>query len=224
MANKKAKPSNGDMREHLLRTAEKLFAARGITNVSLREVSRKAGANTALLHYHFGSKLKFYEALVQRCLKPVNDERLRLLDECEVRSSAKALKLEEVIHAWVAPTLMRESATGEPALLIRLYGDIVAQTDPVFQKAQIPYSKETVRRFVLAFERALPDLDSLEVHLRFYYLVGIVRSVCTDPVLLEQLTDGKISFSNLNRLVEQIVASTATILAAPARVRLAIEP
>jgi AcrR family transcriptional regulator len=225
MASKKTKASNGDMREHLLRTAEKLFAARGVTNVSLREVSRKANANTALLHYHFGSKLKFYGALVQRCLKPVNDERLRLLGECETRSSAKSPpKLEEVIHAWVAPTLMRESATGEPALLIRLYGDIVAQTDPVFRKAQIPYSKETVRRFVSAFERALPDLDPLEVHLRFYYLVGIVRSVCTDPVLLEQLTDGKISFSNLNRLVEQIVASTATILAAPARVRLAIEP
>jgi len=208
------------MREHLLQTAEKLFAAHGVTNVSLREVSRKAGANAALLHYHFGSKLKFYEAFVQRCLKPVNDERLRLLDECEERAGTKLQpKIEEVIYAWVAPTLMRESATGEPALLIRLYGDIVAQTDPVFRKARIPYSKETIRRFVSAFEQSLPDLDPLEVHLRFYYLVGIVRSVCTDPVLLEQLTDGMISFSNLNGLVDRVVASTATILAAPSQAR-----
>jgi AcrR family transcriptional regulator len=176
-----------------------------------------------LLHYHFGSKLKFYEAFVQRCLKPVNDERLRLLDECEGQDGKLRPKIEEVIHAWVAPPLMRESATGEPAMLIRLYGDIVAQADPMLRKARIPYSKVTVQRFVSAFERALPNMDPLEVHLRFYFLVGIVRSVCTDPVLLEQLTDGQISFSDLNGLVQQIVASAATILATPARKPLAIK-
>jgi len=216
MARKTRKAASEDMRERLLRAAEKLFAARGITNVSLREISRKAGANTALLHYHFGSKLKFYEAFVRRCLEPVNHERLRLLEECEAKTGSKLQPvLRKVIYAWVAPALMRESTTGEPALLIRLYGDIVAQTDPIFRKAQMPYSKDTIGRFVDAFERALPDLDPLEVHLRFYYLVGIVRSICTDPVLLEQLTDGGLSFSNLNDLVDRIVDSTAAVLAAP---------
>ena len=51
-------------RESLLTAAASLFAARGFDGVSVAEVARQAGANKALISYHFGGKLKLYRAIL----------------------------------------------------------------------------------------------------------------------------------------------------------------
>lgn len=57
--------SPADRREILLRTAEALFASRGIDAVSLNEINKAAGQrNTSALHYHFGSKEKLIDAII----------------------------------------------------------------------------------------------------------------------------------------------------------------
>ena len=48
----------------LIETAERLFAEKGIDNVSLREINRAAGQkNVAALHYHFGTRESLLEAI-----------------------------------------------------------------------------------------------------------------------------------------------------------------
>lgn len=57
--------SPADRREMLLRTAEELFANKGIDAVSLNEINKAAGQrNTSALHYHFGSKEKLIDAII----------------------------------------------------------------------------------------------------------------------------------------------------------------
>jgi len=57
--------SPADRRQILLRTAESLFASRGIDAVSLNEINKAAGQrNTSALHYHFGSKEKLIDAII----------------------------------------------------------------------------------------------------------------------------------------------------------------
>jgi len=57
--------SPADRRQILLRTAEELFASRGIDAVSLNEINKTAGQrNTSALHYHFGSKEKLIDAII----------------------------------------------------------------------------------------------------------------------------------------------------------------
>jgi AcrR family transcriptional regulator len=57
--------SPADRREMLLRTAESLFASKGIDAVSLNEINKAAGQrNTSALHYHFGSKEKLIDAII----------------------------------------------------------------------------------------------------------------------------------------------------------------
>ncbi len=54
-----SRPRKGsqDRRQLLLRTAEELFARRGIDAVSLNEINKAAGQrNTSAMHYHFGNK------------------------------------------------------------------------------------------------------------------------------------------------------------------------
>jgi len=54
------------IRERLLYTALRLYAAEGINGVSLRRISAEAGSkNSAAMHYHFDNKLGVIEALLE---------------------------------------------------------------------------------------------------------------------------------------------------------------
>ena len=52
-------------RSSLLNAGARLFAARGFDGASVAEVARRAGANKALINYHFGSKLQLYRTIVR---------------------------------------------------------------------------------------------------------------------------------------------------------------
>ena len=52
-------------RKSLLSAAAKLFAARGFDGASVAEVARQAGANKALINYHFGGKLQLYRTILR---------------------------------------------------------------------------------------------------------------------------------------------------------------
>lgn len=59
---------NIDKREFILDAAEHLFAEQGFEAVSVREISKAAKINIAMVSYYFGSKEKLYEAVIQRKL------------------------------------------------------------------------------------------------------------------------------------------------------------
>ena len=52
-------------RESLLTAAASLFAGRGFDGVTVAEVARQAGANKALISYHFGGKLQLYRTILR---------------------------------------------------------------------------------------------------------------------------------------------------------------
>ena len=57
--------SGESTRVMLMEVAERLFAARGIEAVSLREIQQAAGqSNTSVIRYHFGSREGLIRALI----------------------------------------------------------------------------------------------------------------------------------------------------------------
>lgn len=54
-----------DKRTQILIAAEELFAEKGFEATSVRELSKKAGINIAMISYYFGSKEKLFESLVE---------------------------------------------------------------------------------------------------------------------------------------------------------------
>ncbi|MFN8237858.1 MAG: TetR/AcrR family transcriptional regulator [Chitinophagales bacterium] len=57
-----------DKREDILDIAEQLFAEQGFEAVSIREISKTADINIAMVSYYFGSKEKLYEEVINRKL------------------------------------------------------------------------------------------------------------------------------------------------------------
>lgn len=57
-----------DKREEILDVAEKLFSEQGFEAVTVREISKAAEINIAMISYYFGSKEKLYEEVINRKL------------------------------------------------------------------------------------------------------------------------------------------------------------
>lgn len=70
---KRAPATEGDSRSALLGAAEQLFAEKGFSGTSIRDIARTSGLNLALISYYFGSKEQLFSALL--------DERVHFLDD-----------------------------------------------------------------------------------------------------------------------------------------------
>jgi AcrR family transcriptional regulator len=62
-----------DVREHLLTTATRLFAERGIAATTVAQIAADAGVTSALVHYYFTNREKLLDAVVDERLAPAAD-------------------------------------------------------------------------------------------------------------------------------------------------------
>src|ERR1044071_1545634 len=60
-------------RELILDRAERLFAARGVDGVAVRDLAREMGITASSLYNHFPGKQALYAAVLERGLRPVGE-------------------------------------------------------------------------------------------------------------------------------------------------------
>src|SRR5215469_17515037 len=97
------KERNG--KERILDAAEQLFSQRGFYGVSLRDITRTAGVDVALVGYHFGGKRELFAAVFERRSEVLNRERVELLEEVRRAALPGAPSLEAIINAFTQPLL-----------------------------------------------------------------------------------------------------------------------
>lgn len=123
-------PSTADTRAALLQAAAAEFAEAGYHDATIRAICRRAGANVAAVHYHFGDKEQLYLAVLRHLMDEANRRlpfdmglgpqsapaaRLRAL----VRSLLGRL-LEPGPHAWLGRLVARELLEPTPALEVMI--------------------------------------------------------------------------------------------------------
>ncbi|MFF3373525.1 TetR/AcrR family transcriptional regulator [Streptomyces sp. NPDC002680] len=80
------------IREQIIRTAERLFAERGVDGVSLRQIGVEAGnGNNSAVQYHFGSKARLVQAIFEYRLPYLHQRRRTLV----------ALRRPADLRSWV---------------------------------------------------------------------------------------------------------------------------
>ncbi len=95
----KRKSEAQDTREHLLRTAARLFSDKGFYGTSLRDIGGEVGIANASLLYHFPSKGKLYAAVLERIAKDWEETNQRL-DSIGGDSAAKLQALSIEFLDW----------------------------------------------------------------------------------------------------------------------------
>lgn len=121
-----------DTRDKLIDAGEKLFAERGLSGVSIRELSKEAGANSALISYHFGGKEGLYAAIIEKQFSPIRF----LLDSVGL---LKASPSEKIIRYAQGVAIVHGKA---PFLTKFLMREIINQPSPFFT----PVIQKYIRR------------------------------------------------------------------------------
>ncbi len=104
-----------DTRTKILRTAARLFAKKGFSGTSVRDIVSAAGENVSAVNYHFGSKQKLYQAtleyLVNSFRKRISNGQANTLSAKEIQalSYPQALgRLHQVLDTLIEQGFRRE--------------------------------------------------------------------------------------------------------------------
>ncbi|GAA2696203.1 MULTISPECIES: TetR family transcriptional regulator [Actinosynnema] len=149
-----------ETREVILAAAERLFAERGVSAVSNRQVGEAAGqGNNFAVGYHFGSRVELVREIVRRHAEPVERARAAML-----AAAGDSLDVRHWVDCLIRPYTEHLEALGSPSWYARFAAQVL--TDPVLRQVVVDdaLSGGTVRQVVEGLNRCLPALP-LPVHL-----------------------------------------------------------
>jgi len=198
----------------ILDTAERLFAARGVHNVSVRAILAEAGVNVALAHYYFGSRDGLIREVLRRRIEPLNDERLRRLDDIEATAGPPGPAIEAVLMAFLGPVVDLLDDRPEFARLVgQLHVASTARLRQVFHEL----FGVVLRRFSSAIKRSLPtDLTDPQVLGRGHFVLGAMILTLTNYADLTLMAKGRYEVPKGETLLQELVTFCAAGLTAPA--------
>ncbi len=161
-------------KKRILDTAEHLFASRGFHKTSLREITRHAGVNIASVNYHFGSREALIREVVLRRLRPINEERLRLLHSLMSRysSDGNSLPVDQILRAFLEPSatfLKTEPAAND---FVRIMGQGMVDPDDSIRKLFFEQVKPVFTLMMQLLEQALPGVPVSVIHVRLHCFIG----------------------------------------------------
>lgn len=177
-------------KEKLLDAAEKLFARRGFHGTSLRDITREAGVDLALVNYHFGGKKALFAAVLERRGAVLNDERLRRLAEVRQAAAPRPASTEAVVGAFFDPILdfLAHAGPGWHS-----YFSLLAWVNNSPEWGRRLMSKtfnDTVREFIRALMESLPGAAPEDVFWGYNFLTGALTLSLAETGRLDILSDG----------------------------------
>lgn len=153
-------------RESILEASVKLFSERGYRNTSLRAITDAADVNLAAANYHFGSKAQLLDAAFERCIAPINDERMRRLRQLQASSSSPSV--EALVRAFVDLEFALKDNEHLDQFLAHLFAEPKSVSVPLLEKTFAP----VVQAYFAALHAALPDVPVEVLRWRFHLMIG----------------------------------------------------
>jgi len=197
----------GEAQDAILNAAELSFAENGFHGATTRAIAEQAQANSALIHYYFGSKEALYEAVVARRADAINSERLQRLATVHASGSAT---LEAVLDTLLRPTvaLGRDPERGGAAYA-RLLGHAAAGTDERSRRVTGTHYNAIARIFIDEIVGAVPGLSRDNAVRGYLNAIAIGISLMAPTGRTQDLSDGAIQDNDLEAIIGQAVCFIA---------------
>jgi AcrR family transcriptional regulator len=214
LIHREAGMASRDTQERILDAAERLFGENGFPATSLRRITTEAGVNVAAIHYHYGSKEELLRAVIDRRVGPVNERRLKLLEE--LTSGPRAPTLEQVLRSFLEPALeLEQDMEREGASLRRVVGRLYGEPLDLVQSIIQQEFGELLQRYVAVLEAILPDCSEAEVRWRMQLAVGAMIHVLIGNAEINMGSASPPSGESPEAVLEQMVSFLAAGFRAP---------
>lgn len=189
----------------ILDAAENCFAHKGFDSVTIREITRAAEVDVALVNYHFGSKRELFDAVLLRRAEVVNRDRLEALTEAIDATAPEPPSVEAVIHAFLEP-LHRRVASADDGW--KDYFALVAQVNNSHDwggEAMTRYFDPVVNQFIEALQQALPDSPPADLYWSYHFLSGALTLSFAETGRIDNLSSGVCQSTDHDALYPRMV-------------------
>jgi AcrR family transcriptional regulator len=192
-------------RTAILAAAERLYAERGFSDVTLRDIVAAANVNLAAVNYHFGSKDELIaELFVTRSLA-LNRERLRELRAAEENGGGRA-EIACVLRALVGPTLRGcLGPQNERSTAARFMIRVSIESVPPIRRIR-NREIDHLRKFIAAMRRALPAHSDVELYWGLHFALAMAQQTVRDTERLAKLSEGQCDVNDVEALIERVVS------------------
>ena len=164
----------------ILNAAEIEFAEKGFDGASMKALAARADVSQSLLHYHFSSKTKLYEAVIRERSKLINDERIVQLADIDLTQDQA---LYRVIVALFQPAL---SPLGGGRAYARIFAGLIAGHERDQDLVRECYDP-TALKFVDAISVAMGGASRMIAAQVYQFSLGVLASVISRDGRAERL-------------------------------------
>jgi AcrR family transcriptional regulator len=202
---RKSSRAGTDTRGKLLDAAERQFADDGYDGTSLRDIAERAKQHLALSTYHFGTKERLFEEVIQRRAVEMETIRLAALDKIDLASLSQADAVRALIEAYALPMIKaRYGSSRQWQAHVRLISQLISvkRWVPLIRK----YYDNCGQQFIAKFQAALPAADRDMLLDSFSFMVSNMLYVCSYTNRFDNLKSKHLS----NK--DDIAAATANFL------------
>ena len=175
--------------ERILDAAEQLFAEYGYHGVTLKDVAKRVGVSSTLIHYHFNGKESIYEAIWARKAPLSVRNRLEAMRRY-AEEVGDAVTVQGALHAWIDADL---NAQIEDETYWRSFGKIAAQANSASgwgSEKMTGYFNPVVLALIDLLKKALPECDEQTLHWGYHFLSGAMTHNMARTGRLDELSHG----------------------------------
>jgi AcrR family transcriptional regulator len=156
----------------ILNAAERIFGEHGYAGASMRNIADEAGVAQALVHYHYASKDKLFEAVFERRSSKINEHRGAMLDA--LFSDGRTATVEDVLT--IAFTPLSKIFHGEDAENLALYVQLVAAvslgSDERSRRVREKFYDPIAERVIDALHTVMPGISHEHATWAYLFSVG----------------------------------------------------
>jgi AcrR family transcriptional regulator len=191
-------------RTAILTAAEGLYAERGFSDVTLRDIVAEANVNLAAVNYHFGSKDELIAELFVTRSIALNRERLRELRAAEDAGGGQA-EIGAILRALVGPILrgcLGPENQRSPVARFMIRASI--ESVPPIRRIK---NKEIdhLRKFAAAMKRALPECSEVDLFWGLHFALAMAHHTIRESERLTKLSDGKCDLDDVEDVIARVV-------------------
>jgi len=203
-------------RESFIRAAQELYALRSIDAVSLNEITAAAGQkNRNALQYHFGSKDRLLQAIIDTHASPVQELRSSYVEQARQSNWSAA---EAAARVLVMPLADYIESNKDGIHYVKILSQLAAINSEIINPTNpSKISFVNVPALNTLLTEAVSHLPKIEAQRRLFFVVSITFHSIADIFRADETGTEESIFHDRKAMFEQVVGVIEALISAPTR-------
>lgn len=174
--------------EQILDAAEFLFSKNGLYGVTLRDVAKRVGIHTTLVHYYFQDKQNLFEEVFARRAGVTSGRRMAALEAYEAEAG-DVPTVEGALRAFLDTDLDLYYEGGEHWMNYAAFCARVSNT-PEGAELMDRHFDPVVLKLVSILKKALPHYSDEDIFWGYHFVTGALMNTLGRTGRIDRLSDG----------------------------------